>query len=70
MTCLPSSLPSTSRIITQGSGRLCLPACSAIAGIYRRIGVLLALADDYIELQLKSKILEKFLDSDVPDRET
>jgi hypothetical protein len=33
MTCLPSSLPSTSRIITQGSGGLCLPACSTISGI-------------------------------------
>ncbi len=32
-TCLPSSLPSTSRIITQGSGRLYLPACSTISGI-------------------------------------
>jgi hypothetical protein len=47
MTCLPSSLPSTSRIITQGSGRLCLPACSAIAGIY----LSKALADDDIELE-------------------
>ncbi len=32
-TCLPSSLSSTSGIITQGSGRLCLPAFSAISGI-------------------------------------
>ncbi len=37
-----------SRIITQGSGRLFLPACSTISGIYLMILVFLALADDDI----------------------
>ncbi len=64
MTCLPSSLPSTSGIITQGSDRLCLPAFSAIAEHL----VLLALANDDIELELKSKSLDKLLDSEVPDQ--
>jgi hypothetical protein len=62
MTCLPSSLPSTSRIITKGS-----------AGMQRHFWnlsehlVLLALADEFTELELKSKILVKPLDSEVPD---
>ncbi len=41
-----------------------MPAFSAIAGICL---VLLALANDDIELELKSKSLDKLLDSEVPD---
>jgi hypothetical protein len=66
MTCLPSSLPSTSRIITKGSGRLCLPACRVHFWNLSEHLVLLALADEYTELELKSKILVKLLDSEVP----
>jgi hypothetical protein len=64
MTCL-SSLPSTSRIITLEQALL--------ASMQRNCWylsehlVLLALADDDIELELKSKILDKLLDSEVPD---
>ncbi len=64
MTCLPSSLPFTSRIITQGSGRLCLPACNC--WYLSEHLVLLALADDDIELELQSNILDKLLNSEVP----
>ncbi len=41
-----------------------MPACSAISVICL---VLLALVDDDTELELKSKILNKLLDSEVPD---
>jgi hypothetical protein len=57
MTCLPLSLPSTSRIITLEQAimqRNCLYLSEHL--------VLLALADDDIE-----KILNKLLDSEVPD---
>jgi hypothetical protein len=55
MTCLPS----TSRIITLEQALL--------ASMQRNCWYLLALADDDIELELKSKILDKLLDSEVPD---
>jgi hypothetical protein len=57
MTCLPLSLPSTSRIITLEQAsmqRNCLYLSEHL--------VLLALADDDIELELKSKILDKLLE--------
>jgi hypothetical protein len=66
MTCLPSSLPSTSRIITKGSGRLCMPAQRHFWNLSEHL-VLLAFADDDTELELKSKILDKLLDSEVPE---
>ncbi len=44
-----------------------MPACSAIVGILSDHLVLFALADDDIELELKSIILDKLLDSEVPD---
>jgi hypothetical protein len=65
MTCLPSSLPSKSTVITLEQALL--------ASMQRHCWylsehlVLLTLADDDIELELKSKILDKLLDSEVPD---
>ena len=38
-----------------------------LASMQRNCWYLLALADDDIELELKSKILDKLLDSEVPD---
>jgi hypothetical protein len=58
MTCLPSSLPFTSSIIT-------VPRLEQAMQRYWYLSehlVLLALADDDIELELKSKILDKLLD--------
>jgi hypothetical protein len=48
---------------TQGTGRLCLPACSAFAGICLSIWFCWLLR----MMELKSKILDKLLDSEVPD---
>ena len=65
MTCLPSSLPSKSTVITLEHALL--------ASLQRHCWylsehlVLLALANDDIELELKSKSLDKLLDSEVPD---
>ncbi len=66
MTCLPSSLPCIIKDHYQRFGQALLASMQGHFWNLSEHLVLLALADEYTELELKSKILVKLLDSEVP----
>jgi hypothetical protein len=67
MTCLPPSLPFHIKDHYQRLGQALLTSMQLHFWNLSEHLVLLALADNDTELELKSKILNKLLDSEVPD---